>query len=94
MARILFLIVSKGPFMSTSLDSVTAQAMNLSPADCAELIERLVSKVMPAPPLHPSWDAEIARRVAELDAGMVKSIPSGEVFAKARALIDASTRST
>lgn len=78
--------------MSTSLDSVTAEAMKLSDADRAELIERLVSHTLPAPPLHPSWEAELARRVAELDAGLVKSIPAEEVFAKMRTLIDARTR--
>lgn len=78
--------------MSTSLDSVTAEALKLSNADRVELIERLASNVVPAPPLHPSWGAEIAQRLIELDAGLVKSIPADEVFAKTRKLIKASTR--
>lgn len=77
--------------MSSSLDNVTAEAMKLSDADRAELIERLVSKALHAPPLHPSWQAEIARLVAELDAGLVKSVPAEDVFAKMRALIAAPT---
>ena len=74
--------------MITSLDDITAAAMKLSEKDRAELIERLVSKLPPAAPLHPSWEAEIARRVAELDAGLVKSIPAEEAFAETRRIIN------
>lgn len=77
--------------MSTSLDSVTADALKLSAQERALLIERLVDTVLPAPPLHPSWKAEIARRLADLEAGTAGSIPAQQVFAQARALIDAST---
>lgn len=45
--------------------------------------------VLPVPPLHPAWEAEIARRVAEMDAGLVESIPAEKVFAEMRALIEA-----
>lgn len=74
---------------STSLDEVTAQALQLTPEERAELIERLADTVMPAPPLHPSWEAEIARRVAEMDAGLVVSIPAEQVFVEMRDIIDA-----
>ena len=77
--------------MTTSLDSVTADALKLSAEDRAALIERLADTVLPAAPLHPSWDAEIARRMAEMDSGMVMSLPADQVFAQARALIDAAT---
>lgn len=77
--------------MTTSLDSVTADALKLSADDRAALIERLADSVLPAPPL-PSWDAEMARRLAELDAGTVASVPIAQVLAQARALIDAQTR--
>ena len=50
--------------MSTTLDGVTADALKLSPAERAELIERIADSVLPAPPLHPAWEAEIARRVS------------------------------
>ena len=77
--------------MTTFLDSVTADALKLSAEDRAALIERLADTVLPAAPLHPSWDAEIARRLAEMDSGMVMSLPADQVFAQARALIDAAT---
>lgn len=72
--------------MTTTLDGVTADALKLSPAERAELIERIADSVLPAPPLHPAWEAEIARRVAEMDAGLVKSIPAEHVFAELRTM--------
>lgn len=75
--------------MTRSLEAVEAAAMQLSPEERSELIERLIDTVLPAPPLHPAWEAEIARRVAEMDAGLVEGIPAEQVFAKMRAMIEA-----
>ena len=78
--------------MTTSLDTVTADAMTLSAVERAELIERLADTVLPAPPLHPSWDAEIERRLLELEAGGVATVPAEAVFEMARSLMEAATR--
>lgn len=75
--------------MTTTLEAVEAAALQLSAEERAELIERLIDTLLPAPPLHPAWEAEIARRVAEMDAGLVASIPAEKVFAEMRALIEA-----
>ncbi len=75
--------------MPASLEIVEAAALQLSAAERAELIERLIDTVAPAPPLHPAWEAEIARRVAEVDAGLVECIPAEKVFAELRAMIEA-----
>ena len=77
--------------MSASLETVEAAALQLSAEERAELIERLIDTVLPPPPLHPAWEAEIARRVAELDAGLVERIPDEEVLAKMRAMIETHT---
>ncbi|MDC6167065.1 addiction module protein [Paucibacter sp. XJ19-41] len=75
--------------MSAELDSVTGDAMKLRPEERAELLERLVDSLRPEPPpLHPSWEAELERRVAELDAGLAQSIPADQVFAEMRKIID------
>jgi len=73
--------------MSTSLDDVTAQALKLTAEERAVLIERLAEAGLPAPPLHPAWEEEIARRLAEMDAGLVESIPAERVFAELRDMI-------
>ena len=75
--------------MTASLKTVEAAAMQLTANERAELIERLIDTVVPPAPLHPAWEEEIARRVAELDAGVVESIPAEEVFARMRAMIEA-----
>lgn len=75
--------------MTASLKTVEAAAMQLTADERAELIERLIDTVVPPAPLHPAWEEEIARRVAELDAGVVESIPAEEVFARMRAMIEA-----
>lgn len=75
--------------MSTALEAVEAAALKLTAEERAELIERLADTVLPALPLHPAWEAEIARRVAEMDAGVVEGIPAEKVFAEMRAMIEA-----
>ena len=75
--------------MNASLDSVEAAALELTAEERVELVERLIDTVVPPPPLHPAWEAEIARRVAELDAGLVESVPAEEVFTRMRAMIEA-----
>jgi putative addiction module component (TIGR02574 family) len=72
-----------------SLDGVTADAMELSAEERAVLIERLVDTVLPAPPLHPSWVAEIDRRVADMAAGVTQCVPAEAVVADLRAMIAA-----
>ncbi len=75
--------------MNASLETVEAAALQLTAQERAELIERLIDAAAPPPPLHPAWEAEIARRVAEMDAGLIEGIPAEQVFAKMRALIEA-----
>lgn len=78
--------------LAVSLETVEAAALQLSAEERTEWIERLIDTVLPAPPLHPAWEAEIARRVAEMDAGLVESIPAEKVFAELRAMIEAYER--
>jgi putative addiction module component (TIGR02574 family) len=75
--------------MGASLETVEAAALQLSVEERAALIERLIDTVLPPPPLHPAWEAEIARRIEEMDAGLVEAIPAEQVFADMRAMIEA-----
>ncbi len=70
--------------MSTMLEDLTVQAMKLSPTERTELMERLADSVLPASPLHPAWEAEMALRVAEMEAGITASIPAEQVLAELR----------
>lgn len=75
--------------MSVQFHAVQTAALKLSAQERAELAECLIETVLPAPPLHPAWEAEIARRIADMDAGLTESYPAEEVMAELRAMIEA-----
>ena len=78
--------------MTTALEEVEAAALRRPAAQRAELIERLIDTVLPAPTLHPAWEAEIARRLVDFDSGLVETSPMEDVMAELRAKIDAHER--
>ena len=67
--------------MTATLQSIEAEALKLSPEERAELIERLIVSVAP-PPLSAAWQAEIERRISDMDAGHAQSVPAEEAFAR------------
>lgn len=73
--------------MPTTVQAVAEQAMQLTPEDRELLVERLIASLEPVEPLHPAWRDEIARRVAEMDAGRVRFIPADEAMAELAAHI-------
>ncbi len=56
---------------ATALEKVRSEALNLSEAERAELAYNLVASLDgPADPdVEKAWDAEIMRRLAEIDSG-------------------------
>ncbi len=73
--------------MNSTLAEIEAQALQLSPHERGELAHRLiVSLDGPAndtpEAIAQAWDEEIARRVAELEAGTAELIPNEQVFAE------------
>lgn len=70
--------------MASSLHAVEAAALELSPEERAQLAQRLLSSLARDPEIEAAWDAEIRRRVADLESGAMHTIPAGEVFAEAR----------
>ncbi len=73
--------------MAAILKEIEAQALQLSPQERGELIHRLiVSLEGPAEDtpeaIAKAWDEEIARRVAEIDAGTAVLIPHEQVMAE------------
>jgi putative addiction module component (TIGR02574 family) len=71
--------------MSSTLEQLTAQALTLPPEQRAALAETLLDSIEPPPPLSPEWEAEIARRIAEVDRGEVTCRPWSEVMQEMRA---------
>lgn len=68
--------------MSLTVEQIKQEAMNLSPEERADLADWLWVSATPREEVEAAWDAEIARRIAEIDAGTATLIPSEEVFAE------------
>jgi len=77
--------------MLKSRETVTADALQLTAEERADLAEILIASIEPPLPLQPEWEAEIARRIADIDSGRSQAIPSEQVFAEVRALIEKHT---
>jgi len=80
--------------MAANLKEIESQALQLSPEERGELIHRLVISLEGEPEDSPeviakAWDEEIARRVADMEAGRTQWIPADEVMARLRARISA-----
>ncbi len=80
--------------MTAILKEVESQALQLSPPERGELIHRLIVSLEGEPRDTPeaiarAWDEEIARRVADMEAGRTEWIPADEVMSRLRAKIDA-----
>ena len=72
--------------MAVTFDTLALEALGLPADQRIALAHRLLSSVdaEPDPGAEAAWEQEIARRIAELDAGEVESIPAAEVFARLR----------
>lgn len=80
--------------MAALLRKLEDQALQLPPKERSELIHRLIISLDGAPEESPeviakAWDEEIARRVADMEAGRTKWIPAEEVFKEVDAIISA-----
>lgn len=80
--------------MAALLQKLENQALQLSPKERSELIHRLIVSLDGTPEESPeaivkAWDEEIARRVADMEAGRTKWIPAEEVFKEVDAVISA-----
>jgi putative addiction module component (TIGR02574 family) len=80
--------------MAVTLKDIENRALQLSQQERGELIRRLIISLENIPEDSPesiakAWDKEIARRVADMEAGRKQWIPAAEVMTRIRALIDA-----
>ncbi len=75
--------------MEDPVSELVRRARALSPEDRERLVDQLLESLdeMDAASLDPSWEAEIARRIEDLDSGRVQPVDAAEVFAKARRLV-------
>jgi len=67
--------------MSAAVKQVLEAALKLHPEEREQLIEEL-SASLDATDLGEYWETEIKRRIDDVDAGRVKTVPAEEVFAR------------
>ena len=73
--------------MATQLETLEAQAMDLSPEERVKLADRLIASVFRDNDIEEAWASEVERRVAEIEAGRVQMVPAADAIARARAAI-------
>lgn len=71
--------------MSLTYLQIAAAAMKLAPAERADLADKLWTSVETTEAVAAAWDAEIERRIAQLDAGEAETIPLEQVITEMRA---------
>ena len=67
--------------MSAGVKEILEAALRLQPDQREELIEEL-SASLDATDLGEYWEAEIKRRIDDVDSGRVKTVPAEDVFAR------------
>lgn len=71
--------------MSTTVETLEAEALKLSAGERARLVERLIASLDIDPKVEEAWAAEVERRHAELESGTVSPVPGPETLAKLKA---------
>ena len=72
--------------MAATLETLSQDALILPPDQRMTLAYRLLTSVEPDldPGAEAAWEQEIARRIAQADAGEITPVPASEVFARLR----------
>lgn len=83
--------------MTAILKELEEQALQLSQKERIALIDRLIISLEGEPEDTPeaiarAWDEEIARRVADMEAGRTEWVPAEEVFQKVDEIIEAARK--
>lgn len=68
-----------------TVEKLEAAALQLTPADRARLIDKLIATLEPDPEVEEAWAAEVERRQAEIENGTVSLLPGRETLTKLKA---------
>lgn len=71
--------------MSTRVELLEAEALQLTAAERARLVERLITSLDADPEIENAWAAEVERRHAQIESGTVAPLPGPETLVKLRA---------
>ena len=68
--------------MSATVEEIEAEALNLPTGQRARLVEKLIASLDADPDIENAWAAEVERRHAEIESGLVSLLPGAETLAK------------
>ena len=71
--------------MSTTLETVQADALGLSPQDRARLLDRLIASLDADSDAEQAWDEVASTREAEIESGAVQPVALEEAVARLEA---------
>ena len=71
--------------MSSSVEVLEAEVLQLPVAERARLVERLIASLDTDPEIEEAWAAEVERRQTQLESGAAKLRPGPETLAKLKA---------
>lgn len=71
--------------MSLSIETLEAEALQLSPSQRAHLVERLIASLDTDPAVEEAWALEVERRLIEIESGTATLLPGAETLAKLKA---------
>jgi putative addiction module component (TIGR02574 family) len=71
--------------MSSTVEALEAEALQLSAAERARLVERLIASLDIDPEVEEAWAAEVERRNTEIESGAVALLSGPEALAKLKA---------
>jgi len=71
--------------MSTSLEVLEAEVLQLAPADRSHLFERLIASLDVDAEIEEAWELEANRRESELDMGSMSDVPAQQAIQRLRA---------
>ena len=66
--------------MSSTVEALEAEALQLSAAERARLVERLIASLDADPDFDEAWAAEVERRNAEIESGAVALVSGPEAL--------------
>ncbi len=64
--------------MPPTIETVEAEALQLTAAERARLVERLIASLEPDPAIEAAWSVEVERRHAEIESGAVSLLSGPE----------------
>lgn len=70
--------------MSTNLEILEAEVLQLAPVERSHLLERLIASLDSDPEVEKAWEQEADRREAELESGSVSAVSGQEAIARLR----------